>query len=69
MDLFTLCMIKRFIGRGGRGRVGGWGGGSSEKHLKWGGWGFYRTKMIGDGEFIRAFSIYFGKTFDIKIKQ
>ena len=33
-------MIKIFIGGGG-GRVGGWGGGSSERCLKWDGgeWG------------------------------
>ena len=35
LELSALCMIKIF--RGGRG--GGWGGGSSERCLKWGGGG------------------------------
>ena len=44
-------------------------GGSSEKHLKWGG-GIYRKKMVWVGRgVIRSFSVYFSKTFDIKIKQ
>ena len=33
---FYRCMIKIVRGRG---RVGGWGGGSSERCLKWGGGG------------------------------
>ena len=40
LDKPSKCMIKNF--RGGRG--GGWGGGSSERCLKWGGggWGSLR---------------------------
>ena len=60
--LTTGCMIKIFRGGGGRG--GGWDGGSSEKHFKWGG-GFYKTKMVWSGGSSRPFSIYFSKTFDI----
>ena len=33
--LLEMCLIKLFLG----GRVGGWGGGSSERCLKWGGGG------------------------------
>ena len=51
-----MCMVKIF--RGGGGRSGGWGGGSSERCLKWGGegWGSLRdlSKNILKQEWIKA---------------